>query len=78
MNGAIAEPFASTSSTPKMTSVITIGASQYFLFSFMDGTSGFENCVEDEMTLLEPGKGYAIGAANSFKQGSRPSVKRFF
>src|SRR6185295_1108408 len=36
MKGAIAELLASTSSTPKRTSVITIGASQYFLFCFMN------------------------------------------
>src|ERR1051325_11085682 len=33
MNGAMAEPFASTSKTPTSTSVITMGAIQYFLFS---------------------------------------------
>src|SRR5919205_1813247 len=43
MNGAMAEPFASTSSTPTSTSVITMGAIQYFLFSLM-------NCHNSEMT----------------------------
>jgi hypothetical protein len=36
MKGAIAEPFASTSNTPTSASVITMGASQNFLFSLMN------------------------------------------
>lgn len=43
MNGAMAEPFASTSSTPTSASVITMGAIQYFLFSRM-------NCHSSKMT----------------------------
>src|SRR5712692_693125 len=47
MKGAIAELFASTSSTPNRTSVITIGASQYFLFSFMNCQSSLNTCAFD-------------------------------
>src|ERR1043165_4839857 len=39
MNGAMAEPFASTSKTPTSTSVITMGAIQYFLFARMNWKS---------------------------------------
>src|SRR5215831_14837015 len=50
MNGAIAEPLASTRSTPKRTSVITIGASQYFLFSLMNCQSSETTCAFDIST----------------------------
>src|SRR5437016_3141839 len=50
MNGAIAELFASTSSTPNRTSVMTIGASQYFLFSFMNCQSSRTTCTFDIAT----------------------------
>lgn len=36
MKGAIADPLASTNRTPTNPSVITMGASQYFLFSLMN------------------------------------------
>src|SRR5215203_5545716 len=52
MNGAIADPFASTSSTPTRTSVITIGASQYFLFSRMNCHSSLITCTFDIYLLL--------------------------
>src|SRR5712692_9508041 len=47
MKGAIAEPFASTSKMPNTTSVITIGASQYFLFCFMNSQSSLTTCAFD-------------------------------
>src|SRR6267143_4142926 len=47
MKGAIAELLASTSRTPNRTRVITIGASQYFLFCFMNSQSSLTTCVFD-------------------------------
>src|SRR5437588_8692379 len=47
MNGAIAELVASTSSTPNRMNVMTIGASQYFLFSFMNCQSSLTTCAFD-------------------------------
>ena len=43
----MAELFASTKRIPKSTSVMTIGASQYFLFSLMNCQSSLTTCVFD-------------------------------
>src|SRR6185295_16202692 len=53
MNGAIAELFATTSNAPTSTSVITIGASQYFLFSLMNCQSSLTTCAFDIPTPSE-------------------------
>src|SRR6266404_3636902 len=50
MNGAMAELLASTSKAPTSTSVITIGASQYFLFSLMNCQSSLTTCAFDIAT----------------------------
>src|SRR5258705_5006668 len=47
MKGAMAEPFANTNKAPTSTSVITIGASQYFLFSLMNCQSSLTTCAFD-------------------------------
>lgn len=52
MKGAIAEPLANTSNTPNKTRVITIGASQYFLFSLMNCQSSLITCTFDIATPL--------------------------
>jgi hypothetical protein len=43
----MAELFANTSKAPTSTSVITIGASQYFLFSLMNCQSSLTTCIFD-------------------------------
>src|SRR5712691_9242450 len=48
----MAELFASTSKAPTSTSVITIGASQYFLFSLMNCQSSLTTCTFDIHQLL--------------------------
>src|SRR5689334_18583972 len=52
MNGARAEPLASTSNTPTSTSVRTIGASQYFLLSRMNCHSSLTTCAFDIQSLF--------------------------
>lgn len=47
MKGAMAEPFAKTNKAPTSTSVITIGANQYFLFSLMNCQSSPTTCAFD-------------------------------
>ena len=47
VKGAMAEPLASTSSTPTATSVMTMGASQNFLFSLMNCHSSLMTCAFD-------------------------------
>src|SRR6185369_1346015 len=47
MKGAMAELFANTNKAPTSTSVITIGASQYFLFSLMNCQSSLTTCAFD-------------------------------
>ena len=43
----MAELFANTNKAPTSTSVITIGASQYFLFSLMNCQSSLTTCTFD-------------------------------
>src|SRR5687768_14070927 len=52
MKGAIADPLASTSSTPTRPSVITMGASQYFLFSLMNCHNSLMTCIFDMLKTL--------------------------
>jgi len=47
MKGAIAELLARTNRTPTRTSVMTIGASQYFLFSRMNCHNSLTTCAFD-------------------------------
>src|SRR6266566_2237328 len=66
MNGAIAEPFANTSKTPNKTRVITIGASQYFLFCLMNcqsslTTSSFDMSVSSEHFFVVAGVSLPLG-----------------
>src|SRR6185369_9597842 len=51
MNGAIAELLARTNKTPTSTSVMTIGASQYFLFSRMNCHNSLTTCTFDIRVL---------------------------
>src|SRR5688572_11430399 len=47
MKGAMAEPFASTRRAPTATSVITMGASQYFLLFLINSQSSETTCIFD-------------------------------
>src|SRR2546426_5624040 len=71
MKGAIAELFASTSRAPSRTSEITIGASQYFLFSLINCHSSLTTCTLD---IEAPSKHLFVVTRIALTLGIRPPV----
>lgn len=88
MKGAMAEPFAKTSRAPTSTSVITIGASQYFLFSLMNCQSSLTTCAFDinrslKSFLTAPGNAPTILASladfsGQFSDPKIPATSKHF